>query len=118
MQLNIPSLKQNRDLTAIAVAPGVQVQDVSWCRDWRYHHDGSFKSVSFSTQSTNDRLYSASGTQTPIFMVSVEHRLLSLQGYDADIITRTESMSAWKGVRILQEAKVRKQRAYKEGKGN
>jgi hypothetical protein len=72
MQFTASSIEHNKDLTAIALASGVELQDVSWCRDWRYGRDwrddrGASSDVScFSLISPPHRAYSTSRTYSPV----------------------------------------------------
>lgn len=90
LSFTLSCIKHNNNLTAIALAAGVELQDTSWCRDWRFNHDGQFNTMHFCTYPPPEGPdYSASGTQVPIFEADLSQRILSLKGYDMDVIART-----------------------------
>lgn len=86
----LPScLESNKNLTAVALAAGVELQGTSWCRDWRFNHDGQFETMHFCTFPPLDGPdYAASGNQIPIFEADLPRRTLSLKGYEVDAIVQ------------------------------
>jgi hypothetical protein len=83
-------IKHSNNLTIIALAGGVELQGTSWCRDWRFAHDGQFNTMHFCAFPPPDGPdYSASGTHPPVVEADLDHRVLSLQGYEVDVIVET-----------------------------
>jgi hypothetical protein len=93
MQLTISSLEHNKTLTAIALAAGVELQGISWCRDWRLNWGNIFEVLWFSTYPPPTGPYTASGTQPPVYSIDYQRRLLSLQGYESDTVARVGSLN-------------------------
>ncbi|CAO2649679.1 Nn.00g009710.m01.CDS01 [Neocucurbitaria sp. VM-36] len=91
LQFTISCLEHNKNLTAIVLAAGTELQGVSWCRDWRFTNDGSFETDGLTTHPPANRKYAASGTQPPIYQADISRRLLSLQGYVVDTIDKVGS---------------------------
>ncbi|XPS72424.1 hypothetical protein M3J07_004576 [Ascochyta lentis] len=90
LEFTLSCIKYNGNLTAIALAAGTDVQDISWCRDWRLRHDGHFSVAHFCTYPPPDGPdYSAAGTHAPVFQVSMNRLVLSLRGYEVDVVART-----------------------------
>lgn len=76
---------ENKDPSVIAFPTDVQLQGISWCRDWRFNIDGAFETSSLSALH-----HFASGTQPPIYTADLEGRLLPLQGYKAGTIVHID----------------------------
>ncbi|EOA86522.1 hypothetical protein ACJQWK_08803 [Exserohilum turcicum] len=88
LQFTESYLLHNGNLDILSLAPGAELQSVSWCRDWRLNHDGSFNVCGLSSLQP-PRLFSSSESHRPVFEVDSERRILSLQGYRADVVART-----------------------------
>ncbi|KAH7066085.1 heterokaryon incompatibility protein-domain-containing protein [Paraphoma chrysanthemicola] len=88
VDFTISALRNNQNLTAVALAAGAELQGVSWCRDWRFNHDGAFETFWFSAHLPPGRPYLASGTHPPVLEANIEARELSLKGFPVDTIAR------------------------------
>jgi hypothetical protein len=91
LQSTVSCLRHNNDLSVLKLAAGTALQGVSWCRDWRFPHDGFFATQGLGTRMKHpclDRPFSASGSQGPLFDADLSYRVLSLQGYEVDTIER------------------------------
>jgi hypothetical protein len=87
MLFTVSSMKHDKNLTVLAVATGVSLPNVSWCRDWRLGGDGKSEALlSFSASPPPSTRYSASGTQSPILTLNIFTRTLSIRGYTVDTI--------------------------------
>lgn len=88
LQFTVSCLRHNQNLTAIVLATGTELQGVSWCRDWRFTHDGSFEARFLSTHGPYGKGYSASGNHLPVYEADIPSRTLSVKGYEVDVVDR------------------------------
>ena len=90
LEFTLAWLEHQGNLTVIALAPGTELEGVSWCRDWRLTHDGQFEAMHLNACSpTDEKDYSASGSLTPVFKTDLSRRILSLKGYEVDKVIRS-----------------------------
>jgi hypothetical protein len=101
LQFAVSCLVNNKNLTVIVLSAGTELQDVSWCRDWRFSHDGWFDTIGLATRPPHQRAFSASGPQPPVFKVDIGRRMLSLKGYQIDTIERIGDFHQQVGVRDI-----------------
>ena len=88
LQFTQSCLLTMKSLDVLSLAPGTALQGVSWCRDWRLNHNGSFETYELSALEP-PRPFSASGSHQPVFEVHLEYPVLSIRGYIADTVERT-----------------------------
>jgi len=86
----VSCIEHNNNLSAIALAAGVELRGTSWCHDWRSTSDGQFSTLQLCALPPPDvPEYSASGACAPILDTDLNHRVLSLKGYEVDVVVKT-----------------------------
>jgi hypothetical protein len=88
VQFTISCITQDKNLNIPTLALGTEIQGVSWCRDWRLNHDGSFKAFGLAMCRCLARPFSASGSHPPVFKADIKEHVLSLQEYRVDTVTK------------------------------
>ncbi|EUC41320.1 hypothetical protein COCMIDRAFT_106492 [Bipolaris oryzae ATCC 44560] len=90
LQFTESCLVHMKNLDILSYAPGAQLHDASWCRDWRlnYDHPFLFKAKRLLDLESS-RPFSASGRHPPSFAINLEHRILTVAGCKIDVVART-----------------------------
>lgn len=90
LQFTESCLVHMRNLDILSYAPGAQLHDASWCRDWRLSYDYPFiLKAKRLLDLESSKPFSASGRDPPHFVIDLEHRILAVAGYKINVVART-----------------------------
>ncbi|EUC36103.1 hypothetical protein COCCADRAFT_2831 [Bipolaris zeicola 26-R-13] len=90
LQFTESCLVHMRNLDILSYAPGAQLHNASWCRDWRLSYDYPFiLKAKRLLDLESSKPFSASGRDPPHFVIDLEHRILAVAGYKINVVART-----------------------------
>lgn len=90
LQFTESCLIHMKSLDILSYAPGAQLHDSSWCRDWRLNYDQPFMvTAKRLLDLESSRPFSASGRHPPCFVIDLEYRVLAVTGYEIGVVART-----------------------------
>ena len=79
---------KRKDPVILALAFGVEVYGVSWCRDWTFEYDGLTPIKWFSIYYPSHREYSAAGGHPASYTIDIPRRVLSVRGFTVDRVAK------------------------------